>query len=365
VFPAERHHFVRHSAALLREHLLLCHPGRMLVSTASNGAQPAMAQLRDVRVAQAARMVNGRCRAADRRARRPFLAFALHRPSRRRSYRGFTCPRSHTLPSKPPYCDENPRASQMVAHDAAAADVSVSVAVKKPTTRRRRCFMGVTWAETTPVVGVRVADTFVGMPVCGCLVGGDVILRVAGEPVSTPEDVVFHWHRASAGEIVFVVHRTETHRLCLSRTAVQNLTVQWLAKRLPIVGATNATPAWLRTMQAPAAPQPGDLLLSIDGEAVSTTELADAAFARAAARQDDDRRSLVDISVLRGVPKPLVGEEGRDCGCCPWLGTVTRVPTRRHRSTARSKTNSTDHIAEVLLEEPPAGDRAPRIEPHA
>ena len=57
--------------------------------------------------------------------------------------------------------------------------------------------MGISWSIEQPDIGVRIRDTFIGLPSQkGGLVGGDVILRVGDAPVNTPQDVVFHWDQA-------------------------------------------------------------------------------------------------------------------------------------------------------------------------
>ena len=93
--------------------------------------------------------------------------------------------------------------------------------------------MGVSWAvaaNTSTGCGVEVKHTFVGLPACGRLCGGDIILRVCDEPVNTPEDVVFHWHHAPSGtEVRFDVQRSETHVFTLSRTALVELNMALLS----------------------------------------------------------------------------------------------------------------------------------------
>ena len=218
---------------------------------------------------------------------------------------------------------------------------TVAVTLQKPPRRgTRRQFMGISWHTERPPVGVQVRHTFQEMPSCGKLVGGDVIMRVCDEPVSTPEDVVFHWTRVRPGATaVFHVQRHQTHRLLLSRVALRALGLTWSSAEthgaLPVVGGTNATAAWLRALQTPGAPQPGDLLVAVDGMAVATREEADAllqraveaeAHADASAEEEQPDAGAVALSVLRGWPQPLVGEAGQECSCCPWLSTVTRVP---------------------------------------
>ena len=259
-----------------------------------------------------------------------------------------------------------PAETSAASAETAAAAIEIAVTLTKPppkkwpSRRRRRSFIGLSWEVSLaekPLIGVKTKRTFIGMPSCGTLVGGDVVLRVQDLPVANDEDVVYHWERAAAGPVRFHVLRTETHRLSLSAAALRELEVTWSDQHapLPVVSATNATDAWLRVVQTPAVPQAGDLLLSIGGASCATAEEARALLQAVRRRVVDGDASrgapaAVDISLMRGFPLPILGEKGTECLCCPWLSTVTPLRQPRRRGGGGGSASSST-MAETLLEE--------------
>jgi hypothetical protein len=245
----------------------------------------------------------------------------------------------------------------------AAASFLVSVLVRKPSApswkgrSARRQFIGVSWdLVPPPPVGVRLKHTFLDLPSAGCLFAGDVIERVADEPVGTAEDVVFHWERVKPGRVAFSVRRTETHRFVLNHAALRGLELTWHEQPpyapAPVVETTNATPELLRALQQPAAPHPGDLVLAINGVPVATRQEAAALLGRAA--QSEDTTALTEVSVWRGVPVAIEGDQASEC-CCACEG-VTRVPKPKKRKPKGALENMSPAL---LLHEPaPPSDAA-------
>jgi len=156
-------------------------------------------------------------------------------------------------------------------------------------------------------------------------------VRVDNNPVQTPEDVVYHWERAARGLVTFHCRRTETHRLELGCLALQTLGIAFTTSKTlspaPIVATTGMpTHAQLRELQQQGWPQPGDLLLAVNGQPVATAESAAHALSRVAGPD-----GVCTLSVRRGWPLPLEGEAGSDC-CC--FSTLTRIPRPRIRGTS-------------------------------
>ena len=150
---------------------------------------------------------------------------------------------------------------------------------KPPKTKRgQRQFMGVSWAATAPdsqtythqsssFGGVEVRHTFVGLPSCGRLCGGDIIMRVCGEAVNTPEDVVYYWHNAPSGtEVRFDLLRRETHAFAITSTALAELNMALStseAFQMPVITSMNSvTEHRLRSLQVQGVPATGDLIVA-------------------------------------------------------------------------------------------------------
>ena len=259
---------------------------------------------------------------------------------------------------------------------AAAASFTVAVVLEKPAPARRkfgkenRIFMGISWSIEQPDIGVRIRDTFIGLPSQkGGLVGGDVILRVGDAPVNTPQDVVFHWDQAEKGAaLTFHCQRTETHRFILPKVALQSLQIDWSeaiphAPVLPIVSTSNASPQWLRAVQCQAAPQPGDLVIAVGGTSVGSRKEADTLLRRASMRAQDASatgadRVMLEVSALRGAPNAVHGAAA-SAGCCFGLlcSGRTRIPKARRQNGGAA---TTVHLSETLLSVVP-----PMSEPHA
>jgi hypothetical protein len=226
---------------------------------------------------------------------------------------------------------------------------------KPPKTKRGRTrqFMGVSWSATAPdnqtstqqssssgigCGGVEVRHTFVGLPSCGRLCGGDIIMRVCNEPVNTPEDVVYHWHNAPSGtDVRFDVMRSETHVFAVTSAALAELNLVFSTSetfQLPVITSMNpVTEERLRMLQVQGVPTTGDLVVSIDGMAVATSAAASAALAALQQQPPPPNQpsdGVVEIAVKRDWPEPREGEVAQDfyCCCIPNSG-LTRVEKPR------------------------------------
>ena len=227
--------------------------------------------------------------------------------------------------------------------------LSVHLIKPKLRNRRRRIFMGVSWKLDRPdsAVGVQICSTFLRMPTGGRLIGGDVILKVCGAPVNTPEDVVFHWHHAPAGEVEFEVLRSETHCFSVHCNALREFQVTWTDVSAPIVASTSASDERLRALQQPGFPLAGDVILAIGGRATPTQSEASALLQSACPDE------VVDIAVLRGAPEPVADGHQADDSCC--FGTATRVQRPKRGAAGqlldaeRSRGTSLTDMRDVLL----------------
>lgn len=221
--------------------------------------------------------------------------------------------------------------------------------------RGSRVFLGVSFpdrrddAAAIPC-GVPIADTFVGLPSACRLAGGDIILRVGGESVQSPNDLVFFWDRAPAGSrVAFDVVRRETHRITISCLAAQRAEVTW-ENTWPRVAETGATDRLLRDLQQPAYLIPGDLVLSVDGVATGSADQAARLYREHACQA---ARPTMVVALRRGnIPEPI---EGKEATCC-WQ--VVRVPTVRRR---RSVCSETDERRDGAALGHSLADMAPRL----
>lgn len=237
-----------------------------------------------------------------------------------------------------------------------AARHSITVHLSKPPRRKpRRQFMGVSWSGQGQVVGVQIAHTFEGLPACGRLCGGDVILRVCGQPVNTAEDVVYHWHHAPPGtDVQFDLQRCETHVFCMSRSVLTSLNIVFGSNDkflLPVVASTEEfSEERLRLHQVQGVPLAGDLILSIGGTPVATSSAASAVLAQQQQQEQEAPPSdeVIEIAVQRGWPEPREGEVASDCCCCS-NGTRTKVPKPKKlpRNRPTSSTSSGAALAEM------------------
>ena len=241
-----------------------------------------------------------------------------------------------------------------------AAVYTIAVAVFKPATKTslrrgtKRQFIGVSWNSIDkPPVGVRIGYTFTGLPSAGHIIGGDVILRVAEEPVNSAQDVVFYWDRAAAGtSVLFHLQRKQTHQLVLdreSRDAVLAMgfrTEPGFAPAAILAGTKSTTPAGTssRPVSSVAAEmanvaQPGDLVLAVGDTTVANADDAAALLRRA--------EGAICVSVRRDAPDPLDGVEGSDC-CLPWLSSVTPVPKAKRQTKKGGRTST---MGDTLLDD--------------
>ena len=181
------------------------------------------------------------------------------------------------------------------------------------------------------MVGVQIAHTFEGLPACGRLCGGDVILRVCGQPVNTAEDVVYHWHHAPPGtDVQFDLQRCETHVFSMSRlNADKPQHCVWFDDKflLPVVASTEEFSRNGCVCIKCRVPLAGDLILSIGGTPVATSSAASAVLAQQQQQEQEAPPSdeVIEVAVQRGWPEPREGEVASDCCCCS-NGTRTKVP---------------------------------------
>ena len=183
-----------------------------------------------------------------------------------------------------------PMAASTSTSSSAAESYVVAASLRKPAPpgvwRRKRVFMGIAWgvlpnapAQAARNVGVPISQTFLNMPTCGRLFGGDVIISVNGEAVNAPVDVVHHWETATQGILTFEVRRTETHRYELGQAAIDALRDGRLSLRFdqstarapaPIVAYATTSLAQLSALQQQGWPMSGDLILAVGRRPVAT-----------------------------------------------------------------------------------------------
>ncbi|KAL1521045.1 hypothetical protein AB1Y20_022600 [Prymnesium parvum] len=214
----------------------------------------------------------------------------------------------------------------------------VAVPLDKPRPpRRQRTLMGLSW-DRAPAAGhphtrAVVSQTFDRFPAASRLFAGDRVVEVNGNPISTPEDVVFHWESAPAGSVVVLhVLRGATHTVRL-RAPLSPGEVEWCGDIAPLVRSVRP-----RASTSDVAPSPpggdgglcaGDLIVAIGGGAISSPGEAEAALQSGFT---DVREGELMVDLQRSPCSPIPDTSGCwDEVCCVWLTGRTRVPRARTR----------------------------------
>ena len=202
--------------------------------------------------------------------------------------------------------------------------------------RRRRTLIGVKWDENSTALVIQ--NTFATYPAAGLLFSGDEILAVNNEPVSTAEDVVFHWERSSVGSSVqFRLRRRASHiiKFSIAASGGTQATIQWALDRAPLVGAVlrqfspPVTLAGDNQEGAVQELQPGDLIVSVRhamGDEMGWDPMSLPAQVDEALRPANTLGPEADVAVLRNCDeRGEDADEGCSACACFWR---TRIPKR-------------------------------------
>ena len=217
---------------------------------------------------------------------------------------------------------------------------------KPPPWRRRRVLIGVSWEVGTSTMSKAVvAETFADFPATDRLFPRDEIIEVMGNPILTPEDVVFHWEAALAqSEVTLRVRRRPTHLVTLRvRSEAGEAKISWCSdatprveelRRIKRLGASSAQGERTCCSGEPNEEEPilaGDLIVAVAGAAVSRPAQMDAVLERCLAGSDQ----VLEVRLQRGLPAPFTDASSAcDDVCCWWWSGRTRVPRAAAASTS-------------------------------
>lgn len=222
--------------------------------------------------------------------------------------------------------------------------------LKPPTAGKKRVFLGISWERSSSTLSsarsapstpnpdkinthslATIEKTFEGFPAAGHLFPGDKILEVNGDPINTPEDVAFSWEKAGDnGEVIIRVARQATLCVKLQSSSSVKPSITWMSEVVPLVKALT----YVQTSGELAAPgqestdpalKPQDLIVSVNGMAISKPAEANAALEKAFSAGIE-----VEVGLQRGALNLMV--DSSDCWdevCCTCWSGRTRVPLAR------------------------------------